>query len=107
MAKLAFSELMKMDKKDLNKVSKSDLIESIADASFYYNHNKEQVKQAEKKLVDQSTSETMAKKTIVGLAGLPESIDKEKVTDYHGDINHSKIDINELLGHLIKYFVEK
>jgi hypothetical protein len=104
--KIEFSKLMKMETKDLRKVSKEDLIMSIQSASFYYEHNKEMVKKAEDTLKVQSRSEISAKKTIIGIIGLPDDPDGS-LKDYAGDINYNKIDLNELLGRFINYFLTK
>jgi len=104
--KIEFSTLMKMETKDLRKVSKEDLIESIKNASFYYNHNKEMVKKAEDELKIQSESEISAKKTIIGIVGLPDDPNGD-LKDYYDNINYKKIDLNELLGRFINYFLTK
>ena len=89
------SELIKKDKKELNKLSKTEIIETIINSKWQWESNENKTKEAEKKLVIQSEGENAAKTLLLGYLGerMPEN--------EYGELPMSKVNLLELIGKMM------
>lgn len=86
-------ELMKKTEKELNKVSKAEIIQSIVNNQYQYTSLNNKVKEAEEKLAKNRTDERAAAVMLAAFVGveLPRS-------EYTGALESEKLNILELAG---------
>lgn len=63
------SQMVKMNEKELNKKSKTDIVKAITGYSYQYTHMETQVKDMQKKLDEQKVNENAAKKLLIAYTG--------------------------------------
>ena len=86
--------LMKLDKKDMGKMSKDAIIAVLCDRKWEYTYKEEQIKGLTKELDLQSKGEFHAKALLKGYLGIKE--DKE---DYYNFTQHvNSLSLSELIG---------
>lgn len=91
------SELIKKDKKELGKMSKAEIIETILNSKWQWESNINNVKDAEQKLVKQSEGEKAVKLMLIGYLDKP-----VERNEYSGEIDGlHKISLVELVGELM------
>lgn len=90
------SDLISKDKKELNKLSKEQIVETIINSKWQWEHNKNSVTEAGEKLVKQSKGEEAAKLMLAGYLGINEPVD-----DYTGKLELSKLDLCQMIGQLM------
>ena len=85
--------LVTMTEKDLNKMSKSDIVKIIKSSGYQLTHADSSIKDLEEKLKAQSLEELHAKKLLASYVGseLP-------VCEYTKEIQYKKVSLSELVG---------
>lgn len=92
----SLTTLSTLTEKELNKISKSDLISSINQWGFQVKHNNNEVTKAKDKLEIQSKDERAAKEIMIGYLGI--EIDRNEYNPY---TEIDKLSLTELLGKLM------
>jgi hypothetical protein len=90
------SELIKKDKKEINKISKDKIVEAITNSKWQWESNESKVADAEKRLVEQSKNEDGAKRLMLGYLG--ESLPKD---EYGTEKQLKEVSLLELLGKVL------
>jgi len=91
------SELMKLDKKKLNKMKKDDIVKVLTESKWQWDSNITQVKTAEEKLIKNSLDSVLCKNLIVAYLG--KEVERD---EYSGEIKNIKtMPIVELVGELL------
>jgi hypothetical protein len=91
------SELIKKEKKELNKISKDEIIKTIVDSKWQWEHKESQIKELDAKLVKQSENERAAKMMLVGYLG--KQVERDEYDN--SVIGLDKTSLLELLGELM------
>ena len=89
------SELIKLEKKELNKLPKEKIIEAITNSKWQWESNENRVAESSKKLVEQSKNEDGAKLLMLGYLG-----ERQPEGEY-GVEPLSRVSLLELLGKVL------
>ena len=89
-------KLFKSDKKELNKISKSELVESIIKNAWYWQHQREQVEKLNDQLKLSKAPYDQAKLMLIGATGYAVDID-----EYSKKPNLESVDLCFLIGLLL------
>ena len=88
------NELINKDKKELNKISKEDIVESIINSKWLWESKDNKVKELEVKLLNQSENERAAKMMLIGYLG--KQVERDEYSNKVTDLD--KMNLIELLG---------
>ena len=91
------SELVKLDKKELNKKSKAEMIECITSHSWQYTQMESEIKNLKSEIEKAKAPYNQAKLLLLGAL----SIDPQPISEYDDKPNLDVVDLCNLIGRLL------
>ena len=92
MTNLYVSSLIKMSEKEMLKLRKEDIVKCLVGYKFTFESNEENVKKADKRLIEQKVNEKAAKKLLAAYT------ETEIPADEYAQDGIDKLDLLELVG---------
>ncbi|AZU97930.1 hypothetical protein [Vibrio phage LP.1] len=95
------SQLVELDEKALNKISKTDLVKSITSSKFQFDAAERREKELTEKLEKQSADELAMKKMIAAMVNV-----ELQRNEYSNETEWDKVELSSLVGALISKHME-
>ena len=90
------SNLIKMDKKELSKVSKDELVKTLSEQKWEWESKENKIKELEARLSQQSENERAVKMMLIGYLG--KDVERD---EYSGSVVLNKVNLSELVGEVM------